>query len=180
LEKRLGLINRHFEQLAVRGLQYGDPPQFCFDLRKPRSRDLFGEDRFQTSDQSGKIFLDAYANSPERELALVWDMFFGKKYDAALEAAQRLLEQNPHSGELHYLIALSHHEIGSDCMKAHQHYSEAIKFGFDNAWVRYHRGRVRLDIGDKMGRADLEIARSLRGEAGDLAGVLLNKIDQSL
>ena len=76
-------------------------------------------------------------------------------------------------GSLYYLAAVSTHltltpdsDDGAFVLK---HYSLALEAGFEPSWPLYHRGRLRIEQGDAAGRADLERARDLGGDAGEEA-----------
>lgn len=77
-------------------------------------------------------------------------------------------------GEREYLIGYCMHALRLETVTALQHYAAALKWGFDEFWVRYSRGQLLLTCGEySAGIADLERACILRPDVGDARRVLV-------
>jgi hypothetical protein len=102
----------------------------------------------------------------------LWRLFNGDDVVLASGLCRLLLDchRTLSDGSLFYLVAVSTHLTlapdGTDSAFVLKHYTLAIETGFEPAWPLYHRGRLRLAQGDSAGRADLERARDLGGDAG--------------
>src|SRR5947199_398132 len=65
------------------------------------------------------------------------------------------------TADVHYLIELCLHSLECDLKQALRHYDRALELGFDEFWIRYHRGRLRQTLGNDEG-AESDLARAAR------------------
>jgi hypothetical protein len=96
----------------------------------------------------------------------LWRSFFAGEHDAVVQGAEKLLTDRRGEPVIHYLLGLSLHAGGARLKEALTHYDGALAKGFDPAWTRFHRGRLRLELGDHDGVEDLKFAIAKGGDAG--------------
>ena len=94
------------------------------------------------------------------------DLFIeNEQYQDAISILEQLLKQDSSNPLWNYLYALSLHHLRKDMNKALHHYNYALENGYDEFWIRYNRGLLFMDIGNKdAGVADLERAKKLNPE----------------
>nr|WP_245185383.1 glycosyltransferase [Falsiroseomonas frigidaquae] len=110
------------------------------------------------------------------EVDALWRHFHAGDHAAAILLAERLVQQGATDPTVNYVLGLSLHATDGRQAEALPQYDIALSRGFDPAWTRFHRGRLRLAMGDAGGIDDLELAASLGGPAGREAKQV---IDQS-
>jgi Flp pilus assembly protein TadD len=80
-----------------------------------------------------------------------------------LNQVQPALARNPDDAELHYLAGQSLHSLHRNLKAVLEHYNRALTLGFDEAWVRCHRGRLLRELGrNAEAKADLTCAANLK------------------
>ncbi len=93
-----------------------------------------------------------------------------KEWPEALSLLERFPGEYPNDPEWHYLKARVLHEQGTELQQAHINYSLALRFGFDEFWVRFYRGILLRELKDiDASRTDLERALELRPTHQDAA-----------
>jgi glycosyltransferase involved in cell wall biosynthesis/ubiquinone/menaquinone biosynthesis C-methylase UbiE len=99
----------------------------------------------------------------ERKVGAIQEMVDDKEYEKALPVIEELLKKSPEDGRLNYFFAFCLHMLNKDLQKSLENYELALKYGFDEFWVRFQRGNLYMKLGD-LGKArlDLEGALSLR------------------
>ena len=101
-----------------------------------------------------------------------------KQYQDAVQLSERLLTEEPPNPLWNYLYALGLHELRGEryAHKALHHYNLALDNGFDEFWVRYNRGSLLAETGEKRAAvADLERALALNPQdktVGDMLSAL--------
>jgi glycosyltransferase involved in cell wall biosynthesis len=102
----------------------------------------------------------------------LWGLFNAGEVELTSRLCRLLLDCQAtiSDGSLYYLAAVATHltpaRDSADNAFVLKHYTLALETGFAPSWPLYHRGRLRLEQGDSAGRADLEQARDLGGDAG--------------
>lgn len=150
---------------------------------KVREHNLVGRDDDALA-QARRYFSRAPAAYIEENLpeirAQLWRLFNDQEVQLASRLCRLLLESHEplRDGSLHYLAGVSTHLTLSEKDERESgfvltQYALALECGFPPAWPLYHRGRLRLARGDPDGRADLEQARDLGGDAGEEAASFL-------
>jgi hypothetical protein len=88
-----------------------------------------------------------------------------------LRAGQVIIssEGNLADPELCYCYALVMERRGYPRPQIIEYLTTALDKGFDPAWPLYHRGRLKLALGDRTGRDDLKRSEALGGAAGQEA-----------
>lgn len=66
----------------------------------------------------------------------------------AIVQLKLMLEKEPTSGQMNYLFAYCLHQLKIDYDLGLRHYDLALKYGFQEFWVRYARGTLYLQAGD--------------------------------
>jgi len=113
----------------------------------------------------------------------LWQLFNAHKIELTSELCRILLDlcETLSDGSLRYLAAISTHMTlspdGNGSAFVLKNYDRALDAGFPAAWPLYHRGRLRLRQGDPGGRADLEKAAGLGGDAAAEAKNFLTSLD---
>jgi tetratricopeptide (TPR) repeat protein len=94
------------------------------------------------------------------------DLFIeNEQYQYAISILEQLLNQEPSNPLWNYLYALSLHRPSKDLTKALLHYNSALANGFNEFLVKYNRGMLLIQMGDKDAAvADLERAQKLKPE----------------
>jgi tetratricopeptide (TPR) repeat protein len=88
-----------------------------------------------------------------------------KRYQDAILILEQLLNQEPSNPLWNYLYGLSLHQLRNDLTKALHHYNSALENGYEEFWIRYNRGLLLIEMGDKAAAiADLERAQRLKPE----------------
>jgi tetratricopeptide (TPR) repeat protein len=86
-------------------------------------------------------------------------------YQDAILILQQLLNQEHSNPVWNYLYALSLHQLRKDLTKALQHYNSALENGYEEFWIKYNRGLLFLEMGNKDAAvAELERAQKLKPE----------------
>ena len=97
----------------------------------------------------------------------LWRSFHTGDHATVVRLAEKLLAAGATDPVVHYVLGMSLHASGSRLGDARNHYDTALEMGFDPAWTRFHRGRLRLALGDREGGlTDLRRAVALGGDAG--------------
>ena len=95
-------------------------------------------------------------------------------YQDATLILEQLLNQVPANPIWNYLYALCLHQIRKDSTKALHHYNSALENGYDEFWVKYNRGLLLVEIGEKQAAlADLERALTLKPDDKDTREILM-------
>jgi tetratricopeptide (TPR) repeat protein len=95
-------------------------------------------------------------------LSPVWRKFNAGQYEVVAREGRDLLRLQD-SPEVRYLVAHSLHSLHIDLAEALRHYDRALELGFNEFWVRVHRGRLRRTLGDEAGaKADFSRAAELQ------------------
>lgn len=85
-----------------------------------------------------------------------------KEYSYAEQVLKQLLEINPTDAECNYLYAYSLHQQSKDLHESLNHYNNALKYGFNEFWVRYQRGLLQATFGrTNLAIKDLKLAYDL-------------------
>lgn len=88
-----------------------------------------------------------------------------ERYQDAILILEQLLNQEPSNPLWNYLYALSLHQLRKDLTKALHHYNSALENGYEEFWIKYNRGLLLIEMGDKDAAiADLERAQRLKPE----------------
>ena len=83
--------------------------------------------------------------------------------------------QAPTVAEREYLLGFCLQGAGGDPEAALEHYASALQLGFDEFWVLFNRGQLRMVVGDRAGALDdLKRACALRPDEASAAGLLKN------
>ena len=80
-----------------------------------------------------------------------------------VELAERMIDEGATNPVLNYLLGLALQETQERKAEAIAHFNRALAAGFDPAWPRFHRGRLRVELGDSDGVEDLLQAQSAGG-----------------
>jgi tetratricopeptide (TPR) repeat protein len=101
--------------------------------------------------------------SESRLLRARVDKFWEKgEAGKAIRFLEPIVAQPSASAEAHYCLAYSYHLAGIDRKEALAHYTRALELGFSEFWVRYHRGNLYQELGNRVkAREDLLKASSL-------------------
>jgi tetratricopeptide (TPR) repeat protein len=103
-------------------------------------------------DRSAQETLVSYRIGP------LWTKYSAQDYAGVVRDARGLLRQQE-SGQLHYLLGQSLHNLNQDLDQASEHYERALELGFNEFWIRVHRARLKHAHGDAAGaKADLDWA----------------------
>jgi len=94
------------------------------------------------------------------------DIFIdNEQYQDAILILEQLLNQETSNPVWNYLYALSLHQLRKDLTKALYHYNSALENGYEEFWIKYNRGLLLLEMGDKNAAvAELERAQKLKPE----------------
>jgi tetratricopeptide (TPR) repeat protein len=88
-----------------------------------------------------------------------------EQYQDAILILEQLLNQEPSNPLWNYLYGLSLHRLRKDLTKALHHYNSALENGYNEFWIKYNRGVLLIEMGDKdAGVTDLEFAQKLKPE----------------
>ena len=123
------------------------------------------EDLKQTIAIGGEAAREAKSVLSKSNLDAAWNSFYSGDFAGAAHLTRSLLTQGQDDPAIHYLHGLSLHHSGASLSEALAHYDIALEHGFDPGWVLYHRGRLRLSLGDSGGMDDLQRVLALRGNA---------------
>ena len=164
---------RALERDPVEALRhYGRALELGFDefwvrLHRGQLRQALGDDAGSEADFDRAAALkpddlNAIQALSSARLAPLWRHFHAQNYVAVLAAGRALLQRHE-TGEVHYLLAQSLQALKRDLDGALRHYGRALELGFDEFWVRIHRGQLRQALGDDAGsEADLDRAAALK------------------
>jgi tetratricopeptide (TPR) repeat protein len=83
------------------------------------------------------------------------------RYQDAIFILEELLKQMPSNPSWNYLYALCLHQIRKDSTRAIHHYNIALQHGYDEFWVKYNRGLLLIELGDKQAAQD-DLERAIR------------------
>jgi hypothetical protein len=180
LARSPGAPNGQLDQLLARAGEVFIPLDELFQ----RWHDLSLAGRIdQALEQARRYFGAVPAAYVEENLARLrdqlWQLFNAKEIELTSRLCRVLLDVHNalSDGSLYYLAAVSTHlspvRNGGDNAFVVRHYTLALEAGLEPSWPLYHRGRLRLEQGDAGGRADLERARDLGGDAGGEAARFL-------
>jgi Flp pilus assembly protein TadD len=100
-----------------------------------------------------------------QHLANVWGaerLCAAGEYGRAVDVLRRLIADGPVEARWHYLLAYALQGLMSELGRgALDQYSTALERGYDEYWIRYHRGLVYLaHLAPRRARTDLERAAS--------------------
>ena len=97
-----------------------------------------------------------------------------EQYQDAILILEQLLNQDPSNPLWNYLYALSLHQLRKDLTKALHHYNSALDNGYEEFWIKYNRGFLLIEMGDKDGAvADLQRAQRLKPEDNAIRETLM-------
>jgi tetratricopeptide (TPR) repeat protein len=165
LERNLEQACRHYDRALALGFD-----EFWVRVNRGRLLYTLGDDL--SGDQDVKIAgslntgdLAAMSYRETARLTPLWRDLKAGAFGAVVKRGRELLQQQ--SGELHYLLGLCLDEVG-ELTESLQHLNQALAFGFDEFWVRFHLGRLLHSAGDAS-RARREFARAAELGAPDSA-----------
>jgi tetratricopeptide (TPR) repeat protein len=85
------------------------------------------------------------------------------EFTEAYRILSSIIGDLPQDAHANYLMAYVVQSLGNDDATALRHYERALESGFDEFWVRYHRGALHLRNGRlDLAAADIRKAASLR------------------
>jgi ABC-2 type transport system ATP-binding protein len=83
-------------------------------------------------------------------------------FKSAIACLRPMLKKEPTSGQMNYFFAYCLHQLKIDYGLGLHHYDLALKYGFQEFWVRYARGSMYLQGGDiEAASSDLKRAMML-------------------
>jgi tetratricopeptide (TPR) repeat protein len=109
--------------------------------------------------------IDETNDSKQLHLALsqVQEFISNSEHGRASVRLEELLKKFPCNAELNYLFGFCLHVLKRDLDKALSYYTIALENGFDEFWIKYNRGILLHNLGNKdAALADLECALKLR------------------
>jgi glycosyltransferase involved in cell wall biosynthesis/SAM-dependent methyltransferase len=83
-----------------------------------------------------------------------------KEYDNAIREIEELLKSWPTDGRLNYLLGFCLQSLNKEPQKSLAFYDLALKYGYDEYWVKYHRGILYMKLGE-LQKASLDLERAL-------------------
>jgi tetratricopeptide (TPR) repeat protein len=93
----------------------------------------------------------------------LWALLAQGNYGKILDIVENRLKCQPQDGNLHYLKALSRHNLGKLDEPTLSHYDQALLCGFEEYWIYFHRARLWRDRGNSQAAmADMEKALTLQ------------------
>ncbi len=123
---------------------------------------------------------EAAATLLERDVVdRLWSRFHAGDLDAVERGASQALKRCPEDAGLHYLLGHALHLRERELESALTHYDQAFALGMEPGWINYHRGRLRLALGDSAGREDLELSAAVGDESSALARKALQELGEA-
>jgi glycosyltransferase involved in cell wall biosynthesis/SAM-dependent methyltransferase len=101
-----------------------------------------------------------HSSKAEEEFKVIQRLVNDKDYGKAIIATEELLKKWPTDGRLNYFLAFSLQSLDRDAQKSLAHYDFALKHGYDEFWVKYHRGLLHMKMGE-LQQASLDLVRAL-------------------
>jgi glycosyltransferase involved in cell wall biosynthesis/SAM-dependent methyltransferase len=100
--------------------------------------------------------------SPEAQdrIKVIQKLVDVKDYDKAIIGIEELIKNWPMDGRLNYLLGFCAQTLNKDSKKSLAHYDLALKYGYDEFWVKYHRGILYMKLGE-LQKASLDLERAL-------------------
>jgi tetratricopeptide (TPR) repeat protein len=153
--------------------------EFWVRIHRARLRQSLGEDPGADADLDRAAAINPSDPNAARTLASarvasLWRQFNEKDYAAVVEGARALASRHE-SGDVHYLLAQSLHSLEQEPHEGLRHYDRALELGFDEFWVRFHRGRLLQALGENSSaETDLARAAAIKPDDPDAKQMLIS------
>ena len=96
----------------------------------------------------------------QEKIKVIQNLVDDKDYDKAIEEIKELSKRWPTDGRLNYFLGFCLQTLNKDPQKSLAHYDLALKYGYDEFWVKYHRGILYMRLGE-LQKASLDLERAL-------------------